>query len=217
MHHRANWLALAGAAWALASGGCGGGAPGVITECGLEVYTPNYATEVSHLFVWPGFPVRVHFLRDAQFTPARRAAALSGFDRWLAALGARFDYVETDDPANAEITVRFVDTTANGLTRMTTSGLTMLRARIEVGTQELDDLSISCIAAHEFGHALGIEGHSSTRGDLMYPVYTIGRPCGVTERDSNTLRTGYCDLLSRGAAPSRALPPEAPVRTFIIY
>ncbi|HSV75275.1 MAG TPA: matrixin family metalloprotease [Chthonomonadales bacterium] len=216
MQRFARWFALGGATFALAVGGCGGGGAGVVTECGLDVHVPNYAREVSRLFVWPAFPVSVHFIRDAQLTPARRSAAITGFDRWTAAIGPRVSYVEIDEPSGADITVRFVDDTPDGRARLTFSGLTMLRARIDLGTEGLDYHSISCVSAHEFGHALGIYGHSATRGDLMYPVYTIGHPCGVTERDANTLRTGYCDLFTRGTVRARAAPPGAPVQTVTI-
>jgi predicted Zn-dependent protease len=50
-----------------------------------------------------------------------------------------------------------------------------------------NSVDISAIAAHEFGHALGIDGHSADSRDLMHPIHNMGAPCRITSRDLNTL------------------------------
>ena len=70
-----------------------------------------------------------------------------------------------------------------------------------------------------------IEAHLSTReypririgvgapiGSDMYPVHYIGSPCTVTDRDRNTLETGYCGLFGRAAA-ANAAPGAGPITT----
>ena len=56
---------------------------------------------------------------------------------------------------------------------------------------------IACIAAHEFGHALGLDGHSDRSADLMYPVHRMGSRLLITARDLRTLATVYPELVSR--------------------
>jgi predicted Zn-dependent protease len=61
-------------------------------------------------------------------------------------------------------------------------------------------------AAHEWGHALGISGHSDNPRDLMFAVSTRylsfepfvedARSRTPTERDVNTVKLGYADLFA---------------------
>lgn len=195
-----------------AGGGCGSGSgsgSGPITNCSLTLFTPNYAASVSHLLQWSGFPVTVYFIQDANYSANRRALALAGFDQWVNATGGAVSYQVTTDQSAADITVTFDPKTANGLTNLHFTGLTMNHADMDVGVQDLPDADVQCVAAHEFGHAIGIDGHSPDQGDLMYFAHFVGESCPVTQRDLNTLKTGYCGLFSRAARPrTRPIGPE---------
>lgn len=60
-------------------------------------------------------------------------------------------------------------------------------------------LDLQATAAHEFGHALGIDGHSDDPADIMYPTlhHTLlvgGLPPpthAITPRDLQTLKACY--------------------------
>jgi hypothetical protein len=50
------------------------------------------------------------------------------------------------------------------------------------------------VLTHEFGHALGLDGHSPELADVMYTRAHL--PLVVTERDRNTFSLVYSDLLA---------------------
>ena len=114
------------------------------------------------------------------------------------------------------VTVKFDKTTQNGATTLHFQDLTMTRADMTVGVQGLSLGDIQCIAAHEFGHALGIDGHSPQQGDLMYAIHFIGDTCPITQRDLDTMKTGYCHLFGKSAQIRRRMPSPGPERTVTI-
>jgi hypothetical protein len=56
-------------------------------------------------------------------------------------------------------------------------------------------------AAHEFGHALGINGHSDNPSDVMFYGRQVNKPedVPVSPRDLNTLRAAYAGLTATAA------------------
>jgi predicted Zn-dependent protease len=133
-----------------------------------------------------------------------------------------YTVVDSDDPVDADITVRLLsgrnvppDPHTVGQTSTAVRGRrTLFRARMRLATGDLTPEALTEAAAHEFGHALGINGHSDDPSDLMYGsstriLYpTTGsartRPSGrirrPTARDINTIKAAYPD---RFAAASK--------------
>lgn len=191
---------LAGSAALLASG-CGGGASSApSTSCPTDVFVPNYADRLQHLLTWQAFPVTVAFVHDAHYTPQLQSIAVAGFDQWVQAMGGAITYRVVPDLQLSSIQVRFDDTAQSGATTLTFNGSVMANAAMNIGIHGLAPGDIQCVAAHEFGHALGIDGHSDNPADLMYPTHVQGTPCQVSQRDVNTLKTGYCSLFLRNAS-----------------
>jgi predicted Zn-dependent protease len=60
---------------------------------------------------------------------------------------------------------------------------------IGVGSEAPSD--IGCNAAHEFGHALGLDTHSDERSDIMYPVHELQSVWGITHHDLEMLAALY--------------------------
>lgn len=98
-------------------------------------------------------------------------------------------------------------------TRDLTAGSFTTRAAIRLTT--LDDLGfpgsvftdpspldrITSAALHELGHALGVNGHSPSRNDLMFATGsddTCGVGCGPSKADKNTLAYLACRAVENG-------------------
>lgn len=169
---------------------------------GVETrFIPNYADVLRPFTRWAHFPISVAISHDRNWSPARQQATLAGLDAWQTATHGRISYRLLDDPAKAQVVVRFDPTRSDGLTRTDSVNGQIMQATIVLGTRmpentqgEMPDDDLSCESAHEYAHSLGINGHSNERGDLMYSSHTIGQPWSIGERDLNTLWTDYPGL-----------------------
>ena len=171
------------------------------------VVVSNYAARLKNFpLAWAQFPVRVYFERDARYSARREQWARSGFDQWVTATNGFVRYQVCDSPEQAQIVVSFDLTSNNGYTRTRFNGTDLESADISIGAKRGAGSDIACIAAHEFGHSLGIDGHSENRRDLMYPTHQMGSAWRITARDLNTLSALYPSL--RGAGASVALAPR---------
>jgi len=193
--------------------GCGGGGGGQSAAASpyqpnLSQFTPTYAAEIT-LDHWPALPVRVYFANDLTVTPSggspTRVNTLiqTGFDRWPAATGGIVGYRIVTDPAQADITVSVttipdpvglsetgqtsVQTAAGGVL---TTATVLIYVWPDITVPELTQ-GLLATATHEFGHALGIAGHSSDPSDVMYVNHAPARDVLLSPRDVNTIKTIY--------------------------
>ena len=186
-------------------------------------FTPNYvrAPDMNGLFQWRGFPLRVFFDTGEAYTPQRERATRAGFDQWARGTNGVIGYRVVNDPRQADVTVRFIpDEYVPGepgtVGRTEVSILNkrwLVRARMVLAVGRIAFEDLPGLAAHEWGHALGIQGHSDDKGDLMYAsTLRYVRPDGtyvpgqraqtVTERDLNTIRTAYRTLFRARSVPT---------------
>ncbi|MGC8668112.1 MAG: matrixin family metalloprotease [Chthonomonadales bacterium] len=173
-----------------------------------DLFVPNYARGIdpqtgspNTLSHWPAFPVRVLFDRNSELTPQRRQNATAGMDWWVQATGGAVTYELTSDANQADITITFAhlgNTGWAGRTEYVVAGdQTMIAAHVYLNLDYLTDpANLTPAAAHEFGHALGIRGHSSDPDDLMSYSPRVYSLHGPSERDLNTLKTAYWPLFA---------------------
>ncbi len=194
--------------------GCGGGGSSSGTSTGgsyqpdLRRFTPNYAVNVTP-YHWPALPVRVYFANDVTVTPQGGSPTrvndliLTGFGRWPAATGGIVGFTLVTDPSQAQITVSVVTIpdpmglAETGKTSVTPGAGNVLQAAAmqiyvwpDITVPELTQ-GLLATSAHEFGHALGIGGHSPDAGDVMYVSHDPNADVLLSARDINTVKTIY--------------------------
>ena len=227
-------LALSALLIVLPLAGCGGGSNGpsksaatptpANLSCTARTYRPNYINNSDpgfKLLHWPVFPLRVFFVADAQNTAARRALAARNFDKWAAVTHNGATYQVVSRPSDANVTVNFYkynggagDVLGRTYLKAYDQSDTIESAIVNIGITG-DNANDGITATHEFGHALGIYGHSADADDLMYFEGNDTR-CGcITPADVNTLLTAYCGDFNHNAN-LRVAPHRGKLKTIVI-
>jgi hypothetical protein len=176
--------------------------------------TPNYVSDLAALRHWPTTTWTVCIDgpwpgQDAAEHARKVARLQQGFALWSNAL-ASFRFVYTND-SNADIRVTLVPRAHFEATpSMVGQAVVSLRgdnvlSRAEIAIDETrGDEELVQIAAHEMGHALGLDGHSGNQSDLMCPYLHL--PAALTVSDQNTLRLAYADVVASGGRAQSSAP-----------
>jgi hypothetical protein len=156
---------------------------------------------------WPddAMPLKVFIERKTQGTDYA-IMARKAIKAWADASDGKISYVEVTDPEVAQIRVYWTETLGTkdvggqgflkeGSTRIR-QGEKTLYQEIKVATLDFQRFPnpphrIYHTLVHEFGHALGLRGHSDHPADVMYATKTGSESGTLSQRDINTIRELY--------------------------
>jgi len=176
---------------------------------GSDDYFPNYAnrmlTPVNGSDVAPAlhiarnrFPLRIKVLNTMYCNKQRFSIVQEATSAWAEATkrmpggGVSSTCEEVDDAEGADIVVRFCtreETGAFAAFAEERGSYTLIRlAAVDKNFKSIDPKLLKRIAMHEFGHALGIWGHSPDRKDIMS---LDPNAVDISLADVNTLRLAY--------------------------
>ncbi len=156
----------------------------------------NPALAVEKIGVWKKMPINVYIEENRNAYLMKRA-----FGDWESASNKTVEFEYIDDPAKADILVKFVDKVSDKAEHAV--GLTypyvdnqgyFIFAKIEIAkysdrqTIKLSNLDLTKIMRHEIGHALGLE-HTNEPYAIMNP--TTDKCLNITKSDIKTLKAIY--------------------------
>ena len=201
----------------LALSGCGGGSNPLLstaptggvpraTAVPTAPFTPNYIPSLETGFHWTKDTLKVFV--DAPQTDARVASVKEGVALWTSFPGSPFRAEYVASAEGADVTVKFVpqsalpgDFAGNTTTYHLEPSMELAEAQVEL-RDDVKNANLVTLTAHEFGHALGIHGHSAEASDAMFPV--APNPGRVTQPDANTIAEIYEEGRARSASLTRA-------------
>lgn len=171
-------------------------------------------TEMGHL-IWPleRMPLKV-FIEDGSGTEGYRQYyqdfMRKAFNEWQNTSNGKISWREVSSPQQADIICTWTSNakprgpgveagetkSTIGVNRLT-GQQNIIRANISVLTSLLgrsfSDTDTYKTCLHEVGHAIGMEGHSNTPSDIMYPMLNSAQTPYLKERDINTIAALYSE------------------------
>jgi hypothetical protein len=183
------------------------------------------------MYQWPAdkLPIKVYIAPGNDvpgFKPQYREMMEKSFSTWQSATNGRISWVKVNDRAQANITVDWtngVHERPEGTEAGKTSTMTRLNTETNVGTiygarmqiltrlpeREFADEEVQKTCLHEAGHALGIQGHSPYRDDIMFYAVSPTQKPYLTSRDGATMTRLYSEYPVRSSA-AEAITAVAP-------
>ncbi|HEY9790304.1 MAG TPA: matrixin family metalloprotease [Candidatus Obscuribacterales bacterium] len=147
------------------------------------------------------------------FRPQFAGMVRHAFSTWAAASGDKLSWKEVKSPSEADVNVGWTDQVtqrATGTEAGETNAYTQLNKATgqgiiygakmslltELPEKQFTDNDMAKTILHETGHALGLQGHSPVRTDIMYYAINADQQPALTSRDEATMAHLYADYPS---------------------
>lgn len=177
------------------------------SQTGSAQPTADYLADVTKegMVRWSlsKMPLKVYFQSGADvagFQPGYVETVKRSFSDWSVASGGIIKFTLADTAASADIVCSwaadnhaFANTAELGEAHVTTSGSQIVSARLELLTVsalpggQMSEKMMRSASLHEIGHVLGLTGHTTNPGDIMF-------------YDSATINDQWRSLSARDAA-----------------
>jgi predicted Zn-dependent protease len=193
---------FAGAAMPQA-GYLGGRADYLQSVCAQGMYQWTHNRLPIKVFIGPGSAV-------SGYRPQFDSMISNAFDTWCAASGNTLSWQQVDNAAHADVVISWTNHPTQRVNG-TEAGETNAYAKLdhasgrgviygakmsiltELNGQPFSDQFMEKTILHETGHALGLQGHSPVRTDIMYYSINNDQEAQLTERDRTTMARLYAD------------------------
>ena len=172
-------------------------------------YLADIVAEGGGMHRWPRakFPLKV-FIADGSrvpgYLPQMRQMIAQAFNDWQTSTNGVVSWRQVTNPMQADIVALWtadVQARGGGVEAGNTESLTSVdpytrsgqieAAKITILTgmngRPFSDTEMRKTTLHEVGHSLGLEGHSRTQTDIMYPAVNPAQTPYLKQRDVNTL------------------------------
>ncbi len=148
-------------------------------------------------------PIRVYITDGSKvegWSPSYKSFVSDAMIAWQNATGNKLRFILTTDPQKADINVHWHRNFSHGVIgvnpfmsvgEMIVSSDVHVAMFTEKHGQKMSTDILRDTMIHEFGHAIGLRGHSPYPEDVMYWAENSEKAGGLTARDKNTIAALY--------------------------
>lgn len=150
-------------------------------------------------------PIKISIEKN---TSKRTSLIKTAVNEWFKYMNGKLSFIIVNDPNKSDIDIGFNNHLSNvdknssngyiaGLATPQIKNNVLKKVKVRLATRKANgspttDLDIYNTTIHEFGHALGINGHSDKKTDIMYPISgSTNTKRKLSRRDVNTLKVLY--------------------------